>query len=369
MKVALVERFIKLTIQRQLVILFLFSFLIRLVFSVIFVQTRGIYLEADGAEYVRFAKCILDQGWMVKDTGPLFGSMIGPGYPMLVALNLLISGFDNFWFLILFQSIIGAMSVIVIYELAFLLSDSRTVALISGLWLALYIQYIWYTPWVLKETLVFFLFPFSVLLLIRIRKSLKPLSWDNIIFILTYSYLIHTDERYIAFLPLFAGYLLISTDHFKKRVLTTAIMLGGVLLCMIPWLYRNYIVYQRPVVISVRTTVITDKLLGYEPLWDRGVRWNQGINNYRTRPDSEKSNSIYKAVVDSLIAGHKVLRTEDQIFGINAIKKANAEGLYLMLSHRFKGSFPILFHIGGHLSSGEVFTAMDTDMSRHGNPP
>jgi len=263
---------------------------------------------------------------MVRNIEPLYGSTIGPGYPLIVALNFLISGLDKFWFLIFVQCLMGTLTVLVVYKLAFKMSNNKIVAFLSGLWLSIYIQYIWYTPWVLKETLVFILFPCSIYLAIKIRDSLELASKETIFFILCFTYLIHSDERYIIFLPFILLFILVPFNYFKKRLLTLFVLLIGIIVFMLPWLYRNYLVYNRPVILTVRTTVLTDKFLGYEPLWSYEKSYNSLTKQYRIRTGSEKTIPIYKSIVDSLLSGKQIKSTEENIYGLNNIKEQVSKG-------------------------------------------
>lgn len=327
MKIGIFNKPENISVRGQVIFLFIISLIIRLVTVIVFVQTRGVYLYADASEYIQYARCILDQGWMVKNADALNGSLIGPGYPFLVALNFLISGPDHFWFLFIVQSIFGSLTVVIIYKLALFLSNEKGIALICGIWLSFYFQYIWYTPWVLKETVVFLFFPLSVYLVILLRRSVKPFGKENILFILTFSYLIHSDERYFFFLPFLLLFILVPFNQLRKRFITSIVTLIGIVLCMTPWLYRNYKVIGRPVILTERTTIFTDKLFGYKNNVSFSIRVNSKTGIKRIHPNGEESVPVYEAIVDSLRAGNIVLSTEDQVLGVDAIKKAFSSGV------------------------------------------
>lgn len=303
-----------------ILLIFIVSFLIRLIFSIFFMINRGILYETDASDYIQFAKCVLNQGWIVKNNLSLLGGeVVGPGYPYLIALNYIFFGTEQYYFLILLQSLFAAFTVVIIYKIALIFSN-RKVAFLSAIWLSVYALYIWYTPLILKETLVFFLFSFSILLVIRIKSKSKSFTNEILFLVIVYSYLIHTDERYLIYLPLFIIYILLPLKYFKDRIFTVLFFLAGIALLMTPWLYRNYLVYQRPVLLTIRTTEITDRLFGYEPLWSRDKSYNYNTKQYQIRTESDWNISYYKSIVDSLQAGQQIKSTEEDVFGLNNIK-------------------------------------------------
>jgi len=103
-------------------------------------------------------------------------------------------------------------------------------------------------------------------------------------------------------------------------------MLIGIIVCMAPWLYRNYIVYNRPVILTVRTTVLTDKFFGKEPLFNYSIRYNSNKDTSSIMAISEVSIPIYQALLDSLKKGEKIESSEERIKNLRNLKKAFSKG-------------------------------------------
>ena len=80
-------------------------------------------------------------------------------------------------------------------------------------------------------------------------------------FTFLYNWLIHIDERYFLFLPIFLVILSeFRLDKFKYAFYTFIILI----LMMSPWTYRNYVVYERPLILTERSSRVIDPLLNFK---------------------------------------------------------------------------------------------------------
>lgn len=268
--------------------LFWFSLVIRLAYSGLYFWQNGVAVDSDAADYAQFAQFILDQGWMVEDISRL-NAHSGPGYPLVMALDLLLFGSMSFPFTIGIQVLMNSLTPVVFYHLGRELQIKRWLMMGLALWMAVYLQHIRYTPLLTKENLVFLLLPASIWFIIRLRNRFSY-SW-LLLWTFSYGFLIHVDERYFFFLPILILYVFWKQSQWQWK---PALLLCGCLaLSMTPWLYRNYVVYERPVILTERVSPFTDKLLGY----------TTPVNPDRQdKPNSyDRSNlEMYESITDSI---------------------------------------------------------------------
>lgn len=244
------------------------ALVIRLGFA-IYSERSGVIREfKDDLAYMDFAKNVLSQGPAVPHIERFKNSTsenLGPGLPWYMAVVMGI--FGKKWLpIFIFNALLGAAICLITFYTGKILFNSR-VGLFAAGWSMIYAMFINFTPTAGKEILLTLLFSLILLLL---AKASQPESRGKksywILTSLVYAYLVHTDERYLAYLPLIMFFLF----YLGQETRTTRIkkMLGFALLtllCSIPWTVRNYIVYNKIVVISKRTSHLTDKLLGYKP--------------------------------------------------------------------------------------------------------
>lgn len=292
--------------KNLLLILFITAFVIRL-FYIYFTYDPNFINEGDNLQYLTFAEEIIDQGIFVpnlevkNDTAGWWG-ILGPGYPLIIAFFIILFG-KTFFPVFIFNAILTALTVIVLYNLSKELTKNSIVSISVALWGVFYINYLKYTPYLLKESVVYLLLPLVILLIIREVNSRERITKSIIFAVLTYTYLIHTDERYFTYFPfLTVPYLF----HVKKNPslysIKIAIWIFGVLLLMVPWLIRNYQVYDQFVLLTERTTKIT-ALFGAEKIENQAE-----IMNY----SSNLSRQEYDTVIDSLKNGYEVTSITDK---------------------------------------------------------
>ena len=113
-------------------------------------------------------------------------------------------------------------------------------------------MFIYLTPSAGKETLLYF---FNLALVISFLKCLVPknIILNRILFSLVFSLSLYADERYLIFIPFFFFYYIFYKQKEKYIFTTIFIFLSIMILVQTPWTYRNYLVYDRFVLISERT--------------------------------------------------------------------------------------------------------------------
>lgn len=219
---------------------------------------------SDDWAYIKFAEEMLRQGIFVPDISGLTQTKSGitPFYPFLIYLSFKLFGFHSFPLVIL-NALFSSLITVIIYYLG-LIAFNGTVALLSSIWSVFYVNSIRWVPSLLKEDLVQFLFALFILLSIYYllkNSGYRVLLMLSIVFVL----LIHTDERYIVYCIIFIPIILFSNQLSIKKKIKSFIYLSALIITfMLPWLIRNYEVYNRPVVLSERTAIFTDKLFGYK---------------------------------------------------------------------------------------------------------
>lgn len=245
----------------QLLIAFVFSFVLRVIYLIHFNDPNFIN-QGDNLQYYTFAKEILNQGIWVKDTSvgsSLAGNwaMLGPGYPLLISCCLFLFG-SNFFSVFILNALLTSTAIIVLYYLTKEIINDNKAAIIILVWGIFYVNFYKYTPFLLKESLVLLLLPTAILFLIKEIKNDKNFSINILWFLLTYGYLIHSDERYFFYFPFIILFFVFKyKNNFRLYIVKQFIILLGVVFLMIPWTIRNYSVYGQVVILTERTTKVT----------------------------------------------------------------------------------------------------------------
>ena len=239
--------------NRYLLIILSLIFVVRLFFSYFF-GWHEIPSGSDAISYNGYALAILNQpDWL---SNPSFlGDYRPPGYPLFLALIYYIFGVENLLAVYFFQAIIGTLTVYYIFKLfSSIFGDKKS--FLSLFWAGFYFFYLWYTGMILRETLLFFLIIFSfyhLWLFFQREKPIHCLRIGNLwAFIISFTFLLHTDPRYLFYIPFFSILFVIYSD-FWKGVKNYSWVLAMLILLLVPWTVRNYIAYDGFVLINTRT--------------------------------------------------------------------------------------------------------------------
>lgn len=233
--------------KRTVICLLIFFLIIRIIIA-IFLGKKDIYSDAVG--YNCYANAILYKvDWLTNPN--FFGDFRLPGYPLFIASIYKIFGVNNYIAVYIMQAIISTLTCLYIY----LLSDKlfgKKVALISLVWSGIYVFYLKYVGFLRRETLIFFLFfltfYYCYKYIIQNTFNLKLFCLS----VLFYSILIHTDSRFLFYLPFLISIFLFYNSFLialKKYFLFVAL----IILLLIPWTIRNYFAYDGFVLLSTRT--------------------------------------------------------------------------------------------------------------------
>ncbi len=250
-------------VRRLLTILFIFSLFIRLVYGLYSFYYNNPSNISDDWAYIKFAEEMLKQGVFVPDISGLTKTQSGitPFFPFLIYLSYKLFGFNSLP-LIVMNTFLSSSITVLIYYIG-LYAFNNTVGLLSSIWSVIYVNSIRWVPSLLKEDLLQFLF--AVFVFMILYYLVKESSYKSLLILsLSFVLLIHTDERYLIYFILFVPIIFLNNKlNQKQKVLSFIYVSILIFIFMLPWLIRNYEVYHRPVILSERTALFTDKFLGH----------------------------------------------------------------------------------------------------------
>ena len=241
-----------LTINSKLLLILSLFFLIRIIYSYFWGWTDPNI--GDGVTYNNYALAIFNQSdWL---TNPVFhGNNREPVYPIFLALIYTIFGTQNLFPIYFFQSAIGVLTVYYIFKLSSFISDEKK-SYLSLFWAGFYVFYIMYTGTILRESLVYLLVIFSfyhLWLFFEIKQEIHFLkNVDLLKFIIAFAILLHTDARYLFYIP-FLSILFVIYNKFWIGIKQYIYILVLLILLLVPWTIRNYIAYGGFVLINTMT--------------------------------------------------------------------------------------------------------------------
>jgi hypothetical protein len=239
---------------------------------------------SDGVSYNSYALAIVNSmDWL---TNPIFyGNYREPVYPFFLASVYSVFGQENFFAVYFMQIGINLLTIYYIYKISMIIFDYRT-ALLSSIFSGTYIYYYYYSGTILRETIIQFLliFLFYHIYFFVFKKSKITLRSKEFWVVLgTFFLLTHTDAKYLFYTPFIFFLFFLNTNRFSaiKLSLQFIIILAVI---MSPWMVRNYVAYDRIVLINTRTL---DKYL----------------NKMLTRNDSKTTAISADRKADSLYSG------------------------------------------------------------------
>ena len=185
--------------------------------------------------------------------------IVGPVIPMLIAFFIRLFG-DPQLPLFLFNALATALVIPAVFYLGKEYFSAGT-AWLAALWAFFFTEFFKYISHLLKEPLLFLLVPLTLLLLLRFIRnkfSFRLLLLSS----LSYVLLIHADERYVVYLPVFIAAILFLNPLTLRAFLKPLSWFVVVVLLMLPWAIRNQNVFGQVVILTPRTTAITSHFWG-----------------------------------------------------------------------------------------------------------
>lgn len=242
--------------KQVLIALFLIAIILRSFFT--FITFSGTEEWTDALAYINYGEQYAQGDWNPTNSD---GSVqeSGPVIPLLIALFIRLFKDPIIPFFV-YNILVTSLLVPVLYYLVKEIFNNKA-GWIIALWGVFFVEAFKYSPTVLKEPTLILFVPLTLLFLVKSIKSEKPLK--NVFFAsLSFAWLIHTDERFFLYFPVFLLFLLLikTRPGIQYKPATTWAIL--VVLLMVPWGIRNYKVFDQLVILTPRTTVFTSKLWG-----------------------------------------------------------------------------------------------------------
>lgn len=236
--------------SKIIIFLLLFFFLIRIGVAIFLGQKE--IMHADSPSYNGYATAILqNNNWLTNPD--FFGHWRAPFYPMFIATIYTLFGTNNFIAVYIFQAFLSVITCFFIYKISKKTFNEK-VAIFSLIWSGFYIFYLMYVRLLIRETLVIFLiiiFFYHLYLYLSDENRRLRNFW---LLLISYFLLIHTDPRYLFYLPFFI-FLYAIYQPVKKGIKNYFVFLFMTILLVIPWTIRNYIAYDRFVLITSFSSV------------------------------------------------------------------------------------------------------------------
>lgn len=286
-------------------IIFILALIVRITY-VSYQYHNGITSRlVDSKAYYKLAEQIIVQGPFYKDLDkiqPATMHTVGPGISWFMALGMLLFGKHWFAFFII-NSFIGALICVLIYKLGKELIDYK-VGILAGFWSILYQPFLSMLPGAGKDNLIVFFFTLILLILCKYTSILqnKHKLLYTLLLGIVFSLLLLVDERYFVYLPiLILGMLFLEREVWKKNIKYVIVFLIVVIISLTPWTIRNYKVFNRFILLTVRTQNFTNPIFGYKPI----EKYNVNMEDWWY---------ISPAQIDLVISGHKVRRSASDPF-------------------------------------------------------
>ena len=243
-----------------LLLLVFLGIILRSIYTYYIYSSEGTSNWTDDWEYLSMGKQIAAGNWDPKENNAEY-MVVAPSIPIIVALFVLLFNNPIIPFFI-YNIIITSLMIPVLYYLGKELF-SKKVGWFLAIWGVFFVEAYKYSPHILKEPTLFFLVSLTLLFIIRSIKR-KEQSVKNLIFAaLSFTWLIHADERYFIYLPIFVLFFLLIQPFKLSAIIKNAfVWVVFVFLLMLPWGVRNYVVFDQFVILSPRTTSITSKIWG-----------------------------------------------------------------------------------------------------------
>jgi len=284
------------TKNKYLFIILILALLVRITYSIFAYKSNVMIQFEDDKVYYNVAKEILSQGIFLPDIEKLknlWAVDAPPGLPFLISM--IITIYDNWLIIFIVNSVVNVLTCILIFIISNKLFN-RKIAYISLVCSSLYILFMKYIPTAGKEIWLSFLLIVLLTLLLEIRRNKK--KYLIFVFSLVFTLLIHIDERYISYFPIFAIMFFIVENNWKTALYKCIIFCVFSFILFVPWTVRNYFVFDKIIIITLRTEHISDKLFGYSPK-----------ENYYVNVSPINKFYLSDEAIDSIIKGY-IVKTE-----------------------------------------------------------
>ncbi|MDZ7330980.1 MAG: glycosyltransferase family 39 protein [candidate division KSB1 bacterium] len=233
--------------RRWLIVIFIFALIIRIFFILFWLQER-LYWDDEFA-YDRLATQLIEKHCYQNEEGKPT-AFRPPAYPLFLALNYLLWG-RHFWAARMFQAFIDCLTLVLVYLIAKRIFNPKTAVLSASIY-SFYPLLIYTASTFFPTTLSIFLLALFIYLLVSTRqqRSFWKLMFIGIIAGLS----VLTVPTFLAFIFLALGWLYFDLREVDpRRFFPIGIMVIFMTFTMLPWLIRNYCVFNQPFVLSTNS--------------------------------------------------------------------------------------------------------------------
>lgn len=342
-------------------IILLFALLLRISYAIYQYNNNIMSIFADDIAYWDYAENILKQGIFVPDISLLKIDVIGPGLPLLMAFSFII--FSKSWLtLFIINSLLNTVTIFIIFLIAKEIYNLK-IALISLFISSIYFLYFFYIPRAGKEIYICLIFILIIYLFIKyFNSTIKNSLPISISISILFSILIHIDERYFAYIFLFIIFFLLSNIRIKIRFLNILIFIWIIFVLMLPWLIRNYYIYDRPVILTTRTDKVIDiifntktvKKNNFNTLILNSTQIDSIINGSKSTFSNGKE--ISQEQIESIKSGlipHRFNKFESLIFSFYELwKPIHVINTYSTYGFRFEKKWSLKHNLSEGLTYG-----------------
>jgi len=239
--------------KNKILSILLLALIIRLLYWLVCVYIGGteVYISTDTPSYVNVAKNIVTGNGFANATG-LSEIKRTPGYPLIIALFMVLLGDDFTTLLIPFQILLGVVSVFFMYKIALLIADSlkfndsikSKMALLSALFGALNLNAVVYCIKILTDgssqcCLMIAIYFFAKAL---ICNNKRPINIVLFAAFLSFSILIRPANLYLPIALILGTFIVCAIQKEYKRFIYLALSLVLALFPAWAWTIRNSVV-------------------------------------------------------------------------------------------------------------------------------
>lgn len=207
----------------------------------------------DQAEYGRIAINLVEHGsFSVAESDPYIPNPARtPAFPLFLSLSYLFTG--GFILAALLNIFISAITAIIVFEIAFLITKHLNMAFASGLIFALLPYKMYLSSLIMADIIFVFFFSLFILFFLKMITVEAGFNVKNAILtggLLGLSVLVRPITQFFIVIPIFTG-LILFRENFKKRILISVLMFSSFIFILSPWLLRNEIHFGEPFLSSV----------------------------------------------------------------------------------------------------------------------
>lgn len=203
--------------------------------------------KTDAVEYDVLARSLADGNGFRYGADHPPTAFRPPLYPCFLAGAYLLFG-KNYWMVRILQFSLSSLAAVLVWPLAQILTKNSRIALIASLIAAIHPSMVYHSGFLLTESLYSFFMVLACLSLAYLQKnpSVKHMTISG----LTLALLCALRPNAIFFPALLCFWFFLVFKPFSKAVRIYLSVIAVFLLCLSPWMLRNYSQFGRPVFIS-----------------------------------------------------------------------------------------------------------------------